>query len=58
MKDSGMDDWLIDATMEFYSIIKTGNASQTTNVVERIIGRKPYHLVNLPGIMLNVSDEV
>ena len=36
-----MDDWLIDAIMEFYSIIKAGRASQTTNVVEQITGRKP-----------------
>ena len=36
-----MEDWLIDATMEFYSIIKAGNASQTTNVVKQITGRKP-----------------
>jgi hypothetical protein len=41
MKESGMDDWLIDAIMEFYSIIKAGHASQTTNVFEQITGRKP-----------------
>ena len=36
-----MDDWLIDAIREFYSIIKASHASKTTNVVEQIIGRKP-----------------
>jgi uncharacterized protein YbjT (DUF2867 family) len=41
MKEVGMDDWLIDAIMEFYSAIKAGHASQTTNVVEQITGRKP-----------------
>jgi hypothetical protein len=41
MKEIGMDDWLIDAIMEFYSIIKAGRASQTTTVVEQITGRKP-----------------
>jgi uncharacterized protein YbjT (DUF2867 family) len=41
LKENGMDDWVIDAIMEFYSIIKAGHASQTTNVVEQIIGRKP-----------------
>jgi uncharacterized protein YbjT (DUF2867 family) len=41
MKDSGMDDWLIDAIMEFYSIIKAGRASKTTNVFEQVMGRKP-----------------
>jgi uncharacterized protein YbjT (DUF2867 family) len=41
MKQNGMDDWLIDAIMEFYTIIKAGHASKTTNEVEQIIGRKP-----------------
>ena len=41
MKDSGMDDWLVDAIMEFYSIIKAGYASKTTNVFEEVMGRKP-----------------
>jgi len=41
MKQNGMNDWLIDAIMEFYSIIKAGHASKTTNEVEQIIGRKP-----------------
>jgi hypothetical protein len=41
MKENGMDDWLIDAMMEFYSIIKADHASKTTSVFERVIGRKP-----------------
>jgi uncharacterized protein YbjT (DUF2867 family) len=41
MKGIGMEDWLIDAIMELYNIIKAGYASQTTNTVEQIIGRKP-----------------
>ena len=41
MKDSGMDDWLVDAIMEFYSIIKSGHASKTTNVFEEVMRRKP-----------------
>jgi len=41
MKQNGMNDWLIDAIMEFYTIIKAGHASKTTNEVEQIIGRKP-----------------
>jgi hypothetical protein len=41
MKENGMDDWLVDAIMEFYSIIKAGHASKTTNVFEQIMGRKP-----------------
>jgi uncharacterized protein YbjT (DUF2867 family) len=41
MEENGMDDWLIDAIMQFYSIIKAGRAAQTTNVVEQITGRKP-----------------
>ncbi|HZC50369.1 MAG TPA: SDR family oxidoreductase [Nitrososphaeraceae archaeon] len=41
MKHTGMDDWLIDAMMESYSIIRAGHVSQTTDVVEQITGRKP-----------------
>jgi uncharacterized protein YbjT (DUF2867 family) len=41
MKENGLDGWLVDAIMEFYSIIKAGHASQTTNVFEQVIGRKP-----------------
>jgi len=41
MEENGMDAWLIDAIMEFYSIIKAGRASQTTNIVEQITGHKP-----------------
>ena len=41
MREAGMEDWLIDATMESYRIIRAGHASQTTNVVEQITGRKP-----------------
>jgi len=39
MKDSGIDDWLVDAIMEFYSIIKAGHASKTTNVFEEVMRR-------------------
>ena len=31
----------IDAIMEFYSIIKAGHASNTTNVFEELMGRRP-----------------
>ena len=41
IKDSGMDDWLVDAIMEFYSIIKAGHASKTTNVFEEVMRQKP-----------------
>ena len=41
MKKMGMEDWLIDAIMEFYYIIRTGHASRTTNAIEQITGRKP-----------------
>ena len=41
MREAGMEDWLIDATMESYRIIRAGHASQTTNIVEQITGRKP-----------------
>jgi uncharacterized protein YbjT (DUF2867 family) len=41
LKESGMYDWLVDAIMEFYSIIKAGHASKTTNVFEQVMSRKP-----------------
>jgi uncharacterized protein YbjT (DUF2867 family) len=41
LKENAMDDWLVDAIMEFYSIIKSGRASQTTNVFEQVMARKP-----------------
>jgi uncharacterized protein YbjT (DUF2867 family) len=41
MEEKGMDDWLVDAIMEFYSAIKAGHASKTTNVFEQITERKP-----------------
>jgi uncharacterized protein YbjT (DUF2867 family) len=44
MKKMGMEDWLIDAIMEFYYIIRTGHASRTTNAIEQITGRKPVSL--------------
>jgi uncharacterized protein YbjT (DUF2867 family) len=53
MKKMGMEDWLIDALIEFYNVIKSGDASQSTAVVEQITGRKPiYHLNNLSEITL------
>lgn len=36
-----MEDWLIDAILEFFSTVRAGHASQTTIVVEHITGRKP-----------------
>ena len=44
MKKMGMEDWLIDALVEFYSVIKSGYASQSTTVVEQITGRKSISL--------------
>lgn len=41
MKQIGMEDWLIDAIMEFFSIVRAGHASQTTTEVKQITGRKP-----------------
>ena len=41
MKKMGMEDWLIDALVELYSVIRSGYASQSTTVVEQITGRKP-----------------
>ncbi len=41
MKAMGMENWFIDAMMEFNNIIRAGHASQMTTVVEQITGRKP-----------------
>ena len=41
MKQIGLEDWLIDAIMEYFSIVRAVNASRTTTVVEQITGRKP-----------------
>ncbi len=41
MKKMGMEDWLIDALIELYNVIRSGYASQSTTVVEQITGRKP-----------------
>ena len=41
MMKVGMEDWLIDAIMEYYPIIKSGNASETTSTIEEVTGRKP-----------------
>ena len=40
MKRSGMEDWLIADLIEFSNIIRAGNASQTTDTVEQLLGRK------------------
>ena len=44
MKKMGIEDWLIDALLELYSVIRSGYASQSTTVVEQITGRKPISL--------------
>jgi uncharacterized protein YbjT (DUF2867 family) len=41
MKSMGREDWLIDAILEEFYNIRVGNRSETTNIVEQIIGRKP-----------------
>jgi uncharacterized protein YbjT (DUF2867 family) len=55
-ENSGLDDWIVDAIMEFYSIIREGHASQTSNIVEQITGRSLYLLVSLPRIMQELSN--
>ena len=41
MKKLGMSDWLIDDIMKFYGIIRLGYASQITNTIEEITGKRP-----------------
>jgi len=40
MKKMGIGDWFIQNAMELYNIYRAGYASETTNVVEQITGRK------------------
>jgi len=41
MKETGMMDWLIDALLELYGIIRAGHAAQIIGSIEEITGRKP-----------------
>ena len=41
MEKIGMENWLIDALIEFHNMTKSGKTSKTTDIVERIIGQKP-----------------
>ena len=41
MKNTGMEDWLVDALLEIYNIIRSGYASQTTAIIEQITRLKP-----------------
>jgi uncharacterized protein YbjT (DUF2867 family) len=41
MKNTGMEDWLVDALLEIYNIIRSGHASHTTATIEQITRRKP-----------------
>jgi uncharacterized protein YbjT (DUF2867 family) len=41
MKESGMDDWLINTILELYSHFRKGNASTVSSAVKEITGKKP-----------------
>ena len=41
MKQSGMPEILVEATMELYGVYKNGYASEVTPVVEQVTGKKP-----------------
>ena len=41
MKQSGMPEVLVEATMELYGIYKAGYASEVTPIVEQVTGNKP-----------------
>jgi uncharacterized protein YbjT (DUF2867 family) len=45
MESMSLEDWLIDAILEEFYNTKIGNRSETTNLVEQIIGRKPTSFV-------------
>jgi hypothetical protein len=56
MKKMGMEDWLVDALMELYRVIRSGYASQTTTVVEQITGHKPISLEQFARDYANFSN--
>lgn len=41
MKQLGIENWFIDASMEVYNMIRAGRTSKLTTVVEQITRRKP-----------------
>jgi hypothetical protein len=41
MMKMGMEDWLIDAMIKLYTIIRSDHGSQTTSSIEEVTGRKP-----------------
>lgn len=57
MREMGMENWLIDAMIKLYNIIRAGYASQTTNVVEQITGRRPILLNNSSKTTIVLSNE-
>ena len=57
MMKIGMEDWLIDAIMEYYPIIKSGRASETTVRLKNLLGESQYCFRNLQRIMLKLFDK-
>lgn len=48
MKEMGMNDWLIDVIMDGFNYIISGKyGSQTTNVIEKVTGRKQLKIIRL-----------
>jgi hypothetical protein len=41
MKAMGWDDWLINATLQFFDLYKKGYASKVSSDVEEVLGRRP-----------------
>lgn len=56
MKNSGMEDWLVDDVIELYNVIKSGYASQTTVTIEQITRRKPITFEQLIRDYANFFD--
>ena len=40
LKETGMDDWLINTIVGLYALYRTGGASQVSSAVEEVTGRK------------------
>ncbi len=41
MKETGMNDWLINTILELYNYFRKGYASEVSSAVEEVIGKKP-----------------
>jgi uncharacterized protein YbjT (DUF2867 family) len=44
MKDTGSDEWTINYMIELFDIIRRGNLSQVSSVIDEVTGKRPISL--------------